>query len=180
MVAMVPKVVKAQVAKIGVVDVERLVDETDEGRRAKARLKAIFEQKQKDLDLKQTEFQEMTKQFEKQKLVMKPDAREARQKEMRDKWVELQGVLVKHQQDFAAKEADFVRDLLQKASRIIQKIAETNGLTLVLQKRPDVVLYAQPQLDVTADLIRRFNAGEGGKLGAAAATGGKGSPASRR
>jgi hypothetical protein len=55
-------------------------------------------------------------------------------------------------------------------NKIISKIAATENFSMIVDK--SALVFAKPHLDLTNDLIRRYNAGEGGD-----AAGGKAAPA---
>ncbi len=66
---------------------------------------------------------------------------------------------MRHQQDLAAKEEEATQPIVERLQRIIGKIATAENFTMVLDKSAGVV-YAKPHLDLTNEVIRRFNAGE--------------------
>jgi len=71
--------------KIGYVDLQRALNEVDEGKAAKALLKKDFEEKQRQLDGKKADFEKLRAEFEKQSVVMSDQAK-------RDKAAELDKV----------------------------------------------------------------------------------------
>ena len=70
----VPAVARAQ-QKIAYVDLQRALNEVEEGKAAKAALKKEFDSKQKALDERKTEFDRLRTDFEKQAAVMSEEAR---------------------------------------------------------------------------------------------------------
>jgi outer membrane protein len=48
-------------------------------------------------------------------------------------------------------------------SRILQTMGRDQKWTLILEKNESSVLYSEASLDLTNELIRRYNAGEGKK-----------------
>ena len=66
---------------------------------------------------------------------------------------------MRHQQDLAAKEEEATAPIVERLQRIIGKIAAAENFTMVLDKSAGVV-FAKPHLDLTNEVIRRFNAGE--------------------
>ena len=65
--------VAAQV-KIGVVDLQRAINETEDGRQAKRRLKKVFDERQKSLDSKQQSLKAQKDSLERQQDVLSEDA----------------------------------------------------------------------------------------------------------
>jgi outer membrane protein len=156
--------------KLAFVDLQRALNEVDEGKTAKAALKREFDQKQKTLDDKKGEFDKLRGDFEKQAVVMSDDARKERQGELERKQMELQGLFVQMQKELSERERETTRGIFDKMHAIVSEIAEQEGVSLVLTA--EALVYATPSLDFTNELVRKYNArhkpGSGGKAAAAA------------
>ncbi|HLT35733.1 MAG TPA: OmpH family outer membrane protein, partial [Enhygromyxa sp.] len=68
--------------KIGYVDLQRSLNETAAGKRAKKKLEADKQKKQKELDKQQKELQAFAASLEKQRVVLKPDVLRQREREL--------------------------------------------------------------------------------------------------
>lgn len=149
--------------KFAFVDLQRALEETDDGKKAKDRLKKDFERKQKELDEKQEELKKMKDDLDKKATLMKPEALAAEQKKFQDRFIELQQTYARLQKDLAAKEQEATAGIFRKLQTVVGTIAEREKLTLVLEKNSAVV-WGQPSLDITNEVIRMYNtAGGGGK-----------------
>ena len=87
--------------KVGVVDLQRAMNEVDEGKAAKALLKKDFDEKQKQLDAKKTEFEKLQGDFEKQAVVMSEQARKDKSQDLDRRARELQSLFVNLQKDLS-------------------------------------------------------------------------------
>src|SRR5437016_9198934 len=85
----------------GYVDLQRALEETEDGKKAKAKLKSDFDRKQKELDEKQEDLKKMKEAFDKKAQLMKPEALQKEQKELQDRFVELQNIYARLQKDLA-------------------------------------------------------------------------------
>jgi outer membrane protein len=159
-ISALPQVARAE-QKIAYVDLQRALEETDEGKKAKAKLKADFEKKQKELDARQEELKKMKADLDKQQAILKPEALQAKQQELQQKLVGLQETYMRLQKDLQEKEAQETGKIFKKMQGVIATIAEKENVTFVLEKNSGI-LYAPPSLDLTNELIRKFNAGAGG------------------
>ena len=63
------------------------------------------------------------------------------------------------QQEDVKKEEEATRPIVERLQRIIAKIAAAENFTMILDKNQGVV-FAKPHLDLTNEVIRRYNAGE--------------------
>lgn len=143
--------------KIGYVDLQRALNEVEEGKAAKALLKRDFDEKQKQLDAKKTEFDKLTADFEKQSVVMAEAAKKDKAQDLDRRARELQALFVQLQRDLSDREREATRGIFDKMAAIVKEIAEADGFTMVLEKGGGIV-FAQASLDLTNELIRKYNA----------------------
>jgi outer membrane protein len=153
--AAAPAAVRAE-QKIGYVDLQRALNEVDEGKAAKALLKKDFEDKQKHLDVKKSEFDKLQADLEKQAVVMSDAAKKDKAAELDRRARELQGLFMQLQKDLSDRERDATRGIFDRMAAIVRDIAEADGFTMVLEKGAGIV-YAPPALDLTNELIRKYN-----------------------
>lgn len=159
--AVTPRIAHAE-DKIAYVDLQRALEETNDGKAAKAKLKADFDQKQKELDAKQDELKKMKDDFDKKSSLMKEDAKQKMQQDMQQRLMQLQETYARLQGDLQKREADATRGILAKLSAVVQKIAERENFAMVLERSSSVV-YGKPALDITNEVIRNYNSGSGSK-----------------
>lgn len=156
-----PLVAHAEEVKLGYVDLQRALNETDDGRKAKASLKKVFDQKQKELDEQQEALKKDIEDLNKKRTLLPADKVQAKEAELQERMQKVQQTYMRHQQDLQAKEQEATGKIFERMSRIISKIATTENFTMIFDKTQSSVLFAKPHLDLTNDLIRRYNAGEG-------------------
>lgn len=144
--------------KLAVVDLQRALEETEDGKKAKAKLKADFDRKQQELDAKQDELKKIKEDLDKKLPLMKPEAADAEKKKFQDRFVELQQTYQRLQQDLAKKEQDATSGIFRKLSTVVGNIAEREHFAMVLEKNSAVV-WSQPALDITNEVIRLYNTG---------------------
>jgi outer membrane protein len=175
--ALSPAAARAE-QKLGVVDLQRAMNEVDEGKAAKAVLKKDFDEKQKQLDAKKAEFDKLQADLEKQQVVMSDAAKREKATDLDRRARELQGLFVQLQKDLSDRERDATKGIYERLSAIVREIAEADGISLVLDRAAGVV-YAPQQLDLTDELIRKYNSRHpptGGKKAGASADGKKAAP----
>jgi len=147
--------------KIGYVDMQRAINETSEGQSAKKKLKSMFDTKQTELDEKQKELKKMKDDLDKQRTILKADTVAAREKDLQDKFVQLQGTYMRLQKELSEREAEMMKGIVGKMQGVISQIAQQEGFTVVFEKSESSILWAKPSLDLTNEVIRRYNAGVG-------------------
>ncbi|HET8934341.1 MAG TPA: OmpH family outer membrane protein, partial [Polyangiales bacterium] len=69
----------------------------------------------------------------------------------------------------AAKEGELTKDIIERMQRIMRRVGQTEGYTLIMERNESGVLYVPSNYDLTDLLIQRYNSGEGKEASAAAA-----------
>jgi outer membrane protein len=154
--------------KVGFIDLQRTLSETKVGKTAKAKLESQKTDKQKLVNEKKEALKKEADELDKQRVVLKPDAVAKREKELQDQYVQLQQLFVQLQQDLAKQEAQLTRDIFGKASAIIESIAKRDGYTIIVEKNEGAVLWADRSFDITDEVDKRLDAGEGREAPASA------------
>lgn len=163
----------AQVAqaeqKFAYVDLQRALLECDEGKSAKAKLKNEFDKKQKLLDEQQESLKKEKEELDRRAMAMSDEARRQKEGELQSKLMQVTGMWQGMQKELAESERGFTAGIFQKMEGLIAEIAEAQGITFVMDRNAGLV-YAPPSLDLTNELVRRFNDKYPVKGGAPAAT----------
>jgi len=154
--------------KIGFVDMQRALNETEDGRKAKAQLKKVFDQKQKELDEQQEDLKKAIEDLDKKRTLLPADKVREKEAELQGRMQKVQQTYLRHQQDLQAKEQEATAKIFERMNRIIAKIASAENFSMVFDRAG--IVFAKPHLDMTNELIRRYNSGEGAESGGAAVT----------
>lgn len=172
----------AQTNRIAVVDLQRALNETEDGRRAKARLKRLFEKRQQQLDKTQNSLKAQKEQIE--QLI----ASKAPQKTIQERaatyqkaLIELQSTYMEYQRELAEQEGQLTREIIARMERILRRIGQSEGYTLIVERNEGGVVWVPSNLDLTDQVIQRYNAGEGrdGESGSGGGGGGGGAGKAR-
>jgi outer membrane protein len=153
-----PGAARAQ-AKIAVVDTERAVMETEDGLRAQATLKKLFDSKQRELDKKQEELMKEREDIEKQRDVLSKGALAKRADKWQRDMMQLQQKFVEYNQDIQKKQGELTQPVFQKTMNIIRRLATQEGYDVVVDKK--AVPYVRSDLDLTDRVITMYNSGGG-------------------
>ena len=158
-------------AKIGVVDLQRALNEVNEGAAAKANLKREFEQKQRALDEKQNELKALKEELDARAMMMTAEAKQEKAGQLQQKLMETQQLYMQLQQEVSQKEAAVTGEIFQKMGTILQTMGADGGYLMIVEK--SAVPYAKGHVDITNELIRRYNDAYGKKKGGGSKTSSK-------
>jgi len=147
----------AQTMRVGVVDTQRAVMETEDGLRMQATLKKLFDSRQRELDKKQEDLQKEKDDLDKQRDVLSKVAFAKRADKWQREMVQLQTVFVEYNKELQKKQGELTQPIFQKAMNIIRRVATQEGFDLVVDKQ--AVPYSRSDLDVTDRVITLYNQG---------------------
>lgn len=157
-VAGAPSAAQAADTTIGYVNLSRALLEVNEGQRAMKRIKGTFDKKQKELLDREQELKKMKDTLDAQSVVSKDDAaNRAKRAEFETKVMELQQLLFKEQQELEKLKAQELSSIRDKMKGVIANVGKANGYTLILEIQESRLLYAKPHLDLTNEVIRKYN-----------------------
>lgn len=143
--------------KAAYVDLQRALQETDEGKAAMVRLKAWVDSKEKQVEKEKTAFQVEVDGFQKQSGTMEEKARAAKEQELQKKYVELAQKAEKARGEMAEQQRKELGTLMPKMEQLLGQIAQREGLTMVFDKSSSGLAWAPASLDLTNELIRMYN-----------------------
>jgi outer membrane protein len=143
--------------KIGSVDMQKAVNECNAGKEAKKVLTKEAEKFQRLIAEMQKEVQEMKESLEKQGLMLTPEARVAREKELQAKVRDFQRWGEDHQNELNQKRIEEERKISIGLIKVAQEIGANEGYTLILQKNENIVLFASKPTDITDQVIKVYD-----------------------
>ena len=147
----------ADVAKIGVVDFNRILENSSAGKALKAELKSQFNKMQAELEKKKSEIEEIQKSAERQAAVMSKEAREEKKRELQIKIYDLKNLEKKYRSELRESERKKMVKIQDKILTIARKIGEKEGYLIIFDKA--VAVYVPKTLDLTDKVIQEYNAG---------------------
>lgn len=153
--------------KVAVVDVQRAVASTEDGLRAQATLKKLFDSRQQELNKKQTEMQRQREDIDKQAKVLSKEALQKRVDDWQKQMLELQAVFVEYNKELEKKQKELTDPVFEKVMGIIKRIATSENIDLVVDKA--TVAYVRGDLDLTDRCVQMYNSGSAGSAPAAPA-----------
>ena len=152
--------------KIAVVDVQRAVMQTEDGLRAQATLKKLFDSRQQELNKKQTDLQRQREDIDKQAKVLPKDALTKRIDEWQKQMMELQAIFLEYNKELEKKQKEMTDPIFEKVMGIVKRLASTEGFDVILDKA--TVAYVRTDLDLTDKAIQMYNSSGGGAAASAA------------
>lgn len=141
--------------KIGYVDMQKAIQSTAAGKKAKAELEGEFNKKKKELEKKEADLKKMGEDLERKKSVLSEEVLNKKQAEFQEEMLKYRDVVGKSQIEIQKKERDLTAPILDKMRKTIEKVAKEKGYTMVLENS-QMVLYATADADLTEAVIKAY------------------------
>lgn len=151
-----PQVAAAEVPglkKIAMVDMQRVLNETKEGKKARTELETSSKSKQEKLDKKRTQLESDASKLGSMKGAQLAAAQEKLQRES----MELQSMLMTLEQELGEQHNRTLESMYKRAQDIVSKLAKERGIDLVLVRDQMTVIYAKDGLDITEEVVKLYN-----------------------
>ena len=158
-VSLVGKTSAAQTMKVAVVDVQRAVMQTEDGLRAQATLKKMFDSRQQELNKKQTDLAKQKEDIDKQSRVLSQSALQKKVDDWQKQMVELQGTFVEYNKELEKKQKELTDPIFERVLGAIKRIAGQDSYDLIVDRA--TVAFSRSDLDLTDRVIQLANGGSG-------------------
>jgi outer membrane protein len=143
--------------KIGLIDLQRCLQESKEGQKVLRLLKKKKEDLQRQLDTKQKELLELRKELDKQAMMLTMDAQEDKRRTIERKTRELEYFYKDLNEEMIRVQEKGKKRILKELAKIIEKIGSEGNYTLIMEKKAGGVLYWTDSVDITKSVIRAYD-----------------------
>ena len=147
----------ADVAKIGVIDFQRVLEASSAGKYAQAEINKQGKKMEADLKKRGAEIEETKQRLEREALVMSKEMREQKQREIRININDFKTLQQKYMKEFKDFENRLVQRIRKDVVELIQDIGKSGGYLMIVEKRTGEVIYNPKTVDATDNLIQKYN-----------------------
>lgn len=153
----------ADVAKIGVANLQRVLETSNQGKSAQEEIKKQKDQMELELKQKGGEIEELRKQLERESMVMSKEKREEKEREIRIKINDFKSLEKRYRAQLQNLEKKLVNALLKEVSSLVEEIGKKEGYLLIINNT--TVLYSPGSINITDQLLKELNARHAKKSG---------------
>ena len=140
---------------IAVIDAQKVVRNSEMGKKALADIQALKDKKQKEIDQRQANIQAMQDKLEKQKDILSADAREKLAIDVQKGITDLRRFKEDSENEIQDKLGKAIKSIEDRVLPIIQKLGEEKGYAVIIQR--EQLIYYNGKNDITDEVIRLFN-----------------------
>ncbi len=145
---------------IGVVEPQRILSETDAGKKAMESLAAFAKSRQGLVESEEKELRRMEEDFMKQASVLSAGAKKEREEQFRRRMMEYQQKANQMNREVQEKQRDTMEGFRGRIEKVVARVAQQMGLAMVVEKgKGSPTVYSDASLDITGKVIEEFNKG---------------------
>ena len=141
--------------KIGFIDVQRAISESQAGKRAKDKFQAQIKKAEGDLLKEKTELERLKADLDKKGPLLKDEERRSLEAELQRRYTNYQRGMTDQQQDLRQKESEMTAEILKELEKIVDEVGKAEKFTLILERSQ--VLYSDQGIDITNRVIDAYN-----------------------
>mgnify|MGYP006278120207 CR=1 FL=1 len=154
---LLPNLVQAKDTKVGVVDLQKIMEKSEPGQKAIEKLQSEFTEKKSELDSRKAAIDELRSELQKQSMVLSQEAQEEKAAEYRQKVSEFRKLYQKHQRRMQQKEAELREPIIEMLVEIIREYGRENDYTLLMDKNNSGVIFNDQAIEITDAILSEFN-----------------------
>jgi outer membrane protein len=144
--------------KYGFVNVQRIASESAEGKTATAQVQALNNKKVEELNAKNKQLQAAQQKLESGGNVMSAAAVAQLQKEIERQQIDIQRFTEDAQQEVGQLQQQLQEDFQRKLTPVLAQVAADRQLHMLFSVVDSGLVWGDPSLDLTAEIIKRFDA----------------------
>ncbi len=144
--------------KVAIVDLNRLLVESALGKASQTRLQEYFEAKQNELAQEYQALQREQGSLENQRSVLSMDAYTTRRNDLEQRMLRFRQRSEEAEATFKQMQTDETQGFLSQMAPIIKAIGDEGSYTFILRRTAPAVLYYNPTVDITDEVLRRLDA----------------------
>jgi outer membrane protein len=146
--------------RYAVIDSKYILDKLPEYKEAQKLLDQFSEQWQQEIDQKQTLVDKMFKDYDAEQVMLSDVLKKKREDELYNKEKELRDLQKKRfgfEGDLFKKRQELIKPIQDRVYNAVQKLAVEKQYDFILDKSEGItVIFADPKLDKSADIIRNL------------------------
>jgi outer membrane protein len=144
-------------AKIGMVDMQKILVLSDAGKVAKEQLGTKAAKYDSEKNAKEEELKKLKAELERQNVLLSESARAAKEKDYQQRLKEYQRFLKDAQDDLQARNDELTNKIGEDIVKLVQEYGKKNGYTTIFIKH-EAMIYIDDKIDLTDELLKQFNA----------------------
>ena len=152
--------VPASAQRIGFVDIEQIITQSEAGKKGSTELKKSFERKQEAIKKREAELEKEKEKLKQQKSagLLKESALNEMEHDYMVKFRDYQKLVSDSNEELTKDKQEFMKKILLDIRNVVQKVGEKDGYSLILDvNNPFVLYHSKSGPNITARIISEYN-----------------------
>ncbi len=149
---------EAQQQRFGYINSQRIMAEAPGTAEAQTAFEQDMAQYRTELEQLETRLETLQDDFDRQQATLSATAREERQQEIQQAFLQYQQRRVELEERAQQRQAELVGPIMERVSQVIETIREEGGYAMVFDASAGVLITADPSLDLTDQVLQRLRA----------------------
>ncbi len=145
----------ADMIKIGYVDIQKVLEQSDESKKVRSTLESLKSSKEKELEKMVNTAKKLDEELKKQQNILSDEAKKSKVEELEKMDRDIRRFVSDSEAELAKKQREMENSILNDLVNIIQKIGKEGDYTLILPAT--VILYSNKVIDITDTVLKKFN-----------------------
>ena len=146
----------AKELKIGVVDFQKVLEESSVIRVLNKDLETKIKDEEDIITKRREEIQKKKEDFDKQQSMLNSDVRAQKEDQLRQELKDLQRYANDKQDEFQRKGSELMQKVVQELSVIVKEVGEKEDFTVVLERNAGVV-FSDSSVDITDQVVKEYD-----------------------
>jgi outer membrane protein len=144
-------------AKLAYIDIQRIASESSEGKSSTAKVQALNQKKVNELNEKQKALQASQQKLQDSGAVMNDSARGELEKNIEKMQRDIQRMTQDAQAEVQDLQQSLQIEFQRKLMPVIQSVATEKGIHVLFSRADAGIVFADPGLDITNEILARFD-----------------------
>ena len=144
-------------SKIGYIDLNKALNESEVGKKAVVSLEEMVKAKQFLISEKGDKIKKIEEELAKQSSILTEDAVKERKEEREKLLRDYQRMVKDSQEEVQKRQAEYMGNIIKELKKIVAQIGKEEGYSIILEKAESGVMFHSDEIDLTNTLIKRFN-----------------------
>ncbi len=150
-------VAAADSVRIAVVNQQRALASSNEGRAAEKTLQSLMQKKRTQLEPLEQELKRQREEFESQRYVLSRSALEERKLDLLKRQRDLERSMREAEDELEIENRKLMQPLLKRIESALSELGKEKDFTVILETKSAAVLYAEESIDITDLVIQKLN-----------------------
>lgn len=162
-----PAEAQTQSTKMGYINSQRIIAEAPGATEARQSFEQEMAKARQQMQVLEDSLKAMIEDYEKQQVVLSPDARKQREEVIRQKQGSYQQRAAQLEEQMGQRQEALVRPIMARIETVLSELRKEGGYAFIFDQAAGGIVAADPTLDLTPQVLQRLKSTAAAQPGAA-------------